>query len=120
MNYWQNGYDWRSEEEKINQLPQFTVDIPVEGFETLKIHFVHKQSPCKNAIPLLFTHGWPGSFVEVTKVLPELLKGGEDHPAFHVVAPSLANFGFSQGTKKVGRHNMSWLKEMPTFCGGRS
>lgn len=98
---WHNGYDWRKAEKELNQLPQFTTKIAVDGFETLKIHFVHQKSDVKNAIPLLFVHGWPGSFDEVKKILPELVKGGKDVPAFHVVAPSLANFGFSEGTKKA-------------------
>lgn len=62
---------------------------------------VHQISPVKNAIPLLFCHGWPGSFLEVKKLLP-LLKGGDSLPAFHVVAPSLPNFGFSSGVNKKG------------------
>lgn len=100
--YWHSGYDWRKAEAELNEtLPQFTVDIQVEGFETLKIHFVHQKSEVKGAIPLLFAHGWPGSFDEARKIIPDLVKGGKDSPAFHVVVPSLPNFGFSQGTKKV-------------------
>ena len=103
---WHNGYDWRKAEAELNEtLPQFTVDIPVEGFETLKIHFVHQKSEVENAVPLLFAHGWPGSFDEVRKLIPDLIKGGKEYPAFHVVAPSLANFGFSEGTKKVWQRN---------------
>jgi pimeloyl-ACP methyl ester carboxylesterase len=99
---WRDGYDWRKAEAELNEtLPQFTVDIPVDGFETLKIHFVHQKSEVKGAIPLLFAHGWPGSFDEVRKLIPDLIKGDKNNPAFHVVAPSLPNFGFSQGTKKV-------------------
>jgi hypothetical protein len=110
--YWHNGYDWRKAEAELNEtLPQFTVDIPVEGFETLKIHFVHQKSEVKGAIPLLFAHGWPGSFDEVRKIIPDLVKGGKDSPAFHVVAPSLPNFGFSQGTKKV----RNWLPRVLHF-----
>jgi pimeloyl-ACP methyl ester carboxylesterase len=100
--HWHYGYDWRKAEAELNEkLPQFTVDIPVDGFETLKIHFVHQKSPVKGAIPLLFAHGWPGSFDEVRKLIPDLIQGDKDTPAFHVVAPSLPNFGFSQGTKQV-------------------
>lgn len=99
---WHNGYDWRKAEAELNEtLPQFTTDIAVDGFEALKIHFVHQKSEVKGAIPLLFTHGWPGSFEEVRKLVPDLIKGDANTPAFHVVAPSLPNFGFSQGTKKV-------------------
>jgi pimeloyl-ACP methyl ester carboxylesterase len=99
--YWQSGYDWRKAEAMLNEYPQFTADIPVDGYETFKIHFIYQKSEVKNAIPLIFVHGWPGSFDEVTKILPELVKGGKNQPAFHVVAPSLVNFGFSEGTKKV-------------------
>jgi pimeloyl-ACP methyl ester carboxylesterase len=98
---WRSGYDWRAAEEKLNQLPQFTTDIAIDGYETFQVHFVHQKSNVKNAIPLIFVHGWPGSFDEVSKILPELVQGGKEQPAFHVVAPSLINFGFSQGTKKV-------------------
>lgn len=101
--YWQDGFDWRKAEAKLNELPQFTTDVDVDGFGTLKIHFVHMKSNVEGAIPLLFSHGWPGSFIEVSKIAPELVKGGSDFPAFNVVAPSLVNFGFSEGTKKVCR-----------------
>lgn len=98
---WRDTYDWRAAEAKLNRLPQFTTDIAIDGYETFKVHFVHQKSEIKNAIPLIFVHGWPGSFDEVSKILPGLVKGGEKQPAFHVVAPSLVNFGFSQGTRKV-------------------
>ncbi|OCL04140.1 alpha/beta-hydrolase [Glonium stellatum] len=100
--YWQSGFDWRKVEAKLNQLPQYIAKIEVDGFDTYDVHFVHQPSTVKDAIPLLFIHGWPGSFIEVTKVLPELIKGGEDFPAFHVVAPSLIDFGFSSASRKNG------------------
>ena len=65
------------------------------------MHFIHQKSDVEGAIPLLFCHGWPGSFLEVTKMLP-LLKGGDGRPAFHVVAPSLPNYGFSGACRKKG------------------
>lgn len=99
--YWQDGYDWRGAEAKLNEFPQFTTDISVDGYETFKVHFIHQKSDFNNAIPLIFVHGWPGSFDEVTKILPDLVKADRKQPAFHVVAPSLVNFGFSQGTRKV-------------------
>ncbi|KLO06966.1 alpha/beta-hydrolase [Schizopora paradoxa] len=100
---WKDGYDWRKHETELNDaLPQFTVDIEVDGFETLNIHFVHQKSTLETAIPLLFVHGWPGSFLEVKKILPLLTAVSSDHPSFHVVALSLPNFGFSEGTKKKG------------------
>ena len=97
--YWHEEYDWRKAEAKLNELPHYTADIDVAGFETLNIHFLHQKSNTKGAIPLLFSHGWPGCFLEATKILPKLVGGS---PAFHVVAPSLPNYGFSQGTKKKG------------------
>ena len=99
---WQDSYDWRAAEKELNLMPQFTAKIPVSGFETLDIHFVHQTSQVTNAIPLVFVHGWPGSFDEVRKILPELVQGTTSTPAFHVVAPSLPNFGFSSGTRKRG------------------
>ncbi|KAK8139196.1 hypothetical protein PG984_002576 [Apiospora sp. TS-2023a] len=102
--YWQEKYDWPAVERVLNEmLPQFTAPIQCEGFEPLAIHFVHRPSPVKTAIPLLFIHGWPGHFLEVSKILGPLSDGdGVEKPAFHVVAPSLPNFGFSEGTRKRG------------------
>jgi pimeloyl-ACP methyl ester carboxylesterase len=103
VNYWRKTYlpKWRQTEKKLNQLPMFTQMIPMEEFGDLDIHFVHQRSEAKNAIPLLFVHGWPGSFLEVIKLLPLLTEEGNDFPSFHVVAPSLPNYGFSQGISKV-------------------
>jgi hypothetical protein len=101
--YWKDNYDWRATEKELNKLPQFITPIQCDGFEPLAIHFVHQPSQVKNAIPLLFIHGWPGSFMEVTKILGPLGEGdGINAPAFHIVAPSLPNFGFSESTKKRG------------------
>ena len=103
--YWKDTFDWRAAEKKLNHLPHFTTPITVSGFTpALQIHFLHQISPNKNAIPLLFVHGWPGSFLEATKILHPLSHppAGSDHPAFHVVAPSLPNYGFSSGPKQKG------------------
>ncbi|KAF4617644.1 hypothetical protein D9613_005859 [Agrocybe pediades] len=102
---WQEGggYDWRKEEAKLNaELPQFTRDIEVDGSGTLNVHYVHKKSEVVDAIPLLFVHGWPGSFIEVRKILPLLIEGSPEHPAFHVVALGLPGYGFSEAPKKPG------------------
>jgi len=99
--YWQDGFDWRKAEAKLNEFPQYKASIDIEGFGTYNVHFVYQESKVKNAIPLLFAHGWPGNFIEVIKILPELVKGGKDFPAFHVVAPSMIDFGFSDASKKV-------------------
>ncbi|KUI68478.1 Putative epoxide hydrolase [Cytospora mali] len=104
--YWQDGFDWRAAESQLNeQLPQFTTTISVpDGFGDIDIHFVHQRSDSEDSIPLLFCHGWPGSFLEVVKILPLLTKasGQQDQPSFHVVAPSLPNFGFSGRVAKPG------------------
>ncbi|KAI0883655.1 alpha/beta-hydrolase [Annulohypoxylon maeteangense] len=102
---WRETYDWKRAEADLNEkLPQFITRIGVEGHEDdLKVHFVHKKSEKSGAIPLLFCHGWPGSFIEVSKILPLLTASDrDDEPTFHVVAPSLPNFGFSQGTSRPG------------------
>ncbi|KAL6800762.1 alpha/beta-hydrolase [Trichoderma sp. SZMC 28013] len=99
--YWKDGFDWRAYEAKLNQIPQFTTNISVDGYEELNIHFIHQKSSRPNSIPLLFVHGWPGSIVEVTKIIRALSEPkGDDLPSFHVVAPSLPNFGFSDGVTK--------------------
>ena len=99
--YWRDHFDWLKAQEKLNRLPHFVTEIQCSGFESLKIHFLHKKSYVEGAIPLLFVHGWPGSFLEVIKIINGLSESGKQ-PAFHVVALSLPNFGFSEGTKKRG------------------
>ncbi|KUJ15802.1 alpha/beta-hydrolase [Mollisia scopiformis] len=94
--YWEKKYDWRAVEARINgHLKMFTLPIS-EGGEDLTIHFVHHRSSREDAIPLLFQHGWPGSFLEVSKII-DLLTEPKDHEqqAYHVVAPSLPGFTFS-------------------------
>lgn len=93
--YWQTSYDWRKAEAHLNTFPQFISPIEVDGMGTYKVHHIHKRSARADAIPLLFLHGWPGSFIEVTKLVDDLVQGASDGPAFHVVAPSLIDFGFS-------------------------
>ncbi|KAI0592902.1 microsomal epoxide hydrolase [Biscogniauxia sp. FL1348] len=106
--YWATDFDWRRAEASLNEFPQFETDIAAEGFESLKIHFIHKRSSVPGAIPLIFVHGWPGCFYEGTKIIEPLTNpprdkdGKGDLPAFHVVVPSLPNFGFSEGTSKRG------------------
>lgn len=101
--HWETSFDWRKAEARLNELPNFRQKVTVGGFGAIDVHFLHKKSSNPNAVPLLFCHGWPGSFVEVTKLLP-LLEAGETEgkPAFHIVAPSLPNFGFSQRITKPG------------------
>lgn len=102
--HWRHTYSWRDAEARINRdLPQFTTPIAVDGFGALDIHFVHARSTRPSAVPLLFCHGWPGHFLEVSKLLPLLTSpDNSDSPTFHVVAPSLPNFGFSAGVSARG------------------
>ena len=74
--YWRNDFDWRKAEKSLNEtLPQFITALDVEGSGDYKIHFVHLKSKAMNAIPLLFLHGWPGSFYEVLKIAHPLANG---------------------------------------------
>ena len=92
--YWQQKFDWRAAEQRLNQFDQFTTTI-----DGLDIHFIHQRSKNPNAMPIAITHGWPGSIVEFTKIIPLLTDpaahGGNASDAFHVVAISLPGFGFS-------------------------
>jgi epoxide hydrolase len=92
--YWAEGYDWRATESRLNALPQFRTSI-----DGLGIHFLHIRSPHPDAVPLVMTHGWPGSIVEFLKVVGPLSNptahGGDAADAFHVVCPSLPGYGFS-------------------------
>ncbi len=103
--YWQDGYDWRRCEARLNALGQFTTEI-----DGLDIHFLHVRSPHPNAVPLVMTHGWPGSVIEFMGVIEALANPADGGLAFHVVAPSLPGFGFSGkpattgwGVEKIGR-----------------
>lgn len=102
--YWLASFDWRAAEARLNRFPQFTTDIPAEGFDPVNLHFIHQRSDDPNAIPLLFVHGWPGSIYEGSKLIDALAQGGAgpNHPSFHVVAPSLPNYGFSSGVGQRG------------------
>ena len=92
--YWANEYDWRAREAHLNEFAQFKTEI-----DGLGIHFVHVKSPEPDALPLIITHGWPGSIVEFHKVIGPLTDpvahGGDAADAFHVVCPSLPGYGFS-------------------------
>jgi pimeloyl-ACP methyl ester carboxylesterase len=92
--YWAEAYDWRATEARLNALPQFRTEL-----DGLGIHFLHVRSPHPGALPLVITHGWPGSVVEFMKIIGPLTDparhGGDPADAFHVVAPSLPGFGFS-------------------------
>jgi len=110
VNKWKDSYDWRAHERELNKLPMFTRDIQVEGFGALNIHYVHQRSEVQGAIPLLFVHGWPGSFIEVTKMLPLLTAAEPGHPSFHVVAPSLPGYAWSEGASKRGFRSRNYAE----------
>ncbi|HYY98714.1 MAG TPA: epoxide hydrolase [Pyrinomonadaceae bacterium] len=92
--YWETSYDWRKVEARLNALPQFVTNI-----DGLDIHFIHVRSKEKNALPLIVTHGWPGSVIEQLKIVGPLTDptryGGKAEDAFDVVIPSLPGYGFS-------------------------
>jgi pimeloyl-ACP methyl ester carboxylesterase len=96
--YWQNNYDWRAQEAKINRFDQFTTEIDGQ-----QIYFIHQRSPRPDAIPLLLIHGWPGSMVEFLRLIDPLTNPKDKNsPAFDVVIPSLPGFGFSGPTTTRG------------------
>jgi len=99
--YWLQHYDWRACEESLNRFPQFRTEI-----DGLSIHFLHVRSPHADALPLVMTHGWPGSIVEFRKVIEPLTNptahGGDAADAFHLVCPSLPGFGFSAKPTRAG------------------
>ncbi|TFK26520.1 epoxide hydrolase domain-containing protein [Coprinopsis marcescibilis] len=98
--YWANEYDWRKVEARLNEIyKMFTVDLE-DGDETINLHFVHHRSDRKDAIPLLFAHGWPGNFTEVENLLTLANPSDPNQQAFHIVAPSLPGFTFSSAPKK--------------------
>ncbi len=105
VDYWRGGYDWRRCEERLNALGQFVTEI-----DGLQIHFLHVRSPHKGAMPLIMTHGWPGSVIEFMGVIEALTNPDDPAQAFDLVLPSLPGFGFSGkpkttgwGVEKIGR-----------------
>lgn len=98
VNYWRTGYDWRPFEARLNRIGQFRTTV-----DGLGIHFLHRRSPRADATPLILTHGWPGSVAEFTDVVEELADPQDAAaPAFHVVAPSLPGFGYSDKPATTG------------------
>ncbi len=101
LHHWQNGYDWRKAEARINSVPNFITEI-----DGLDIHFIHVRSKHENALPLIVTHGWPGSIIEQLKIIEPLTDptahGGSASDAFHVVIPSLPGYGFSGKPETTG------------------
>jgi pimeloyl-ACP methyl ester carboxylesterase len=113
--YWETDYDWRKCEEKLNALPQFTTEI-----DGVDIHFIHVRSRHEDALPLIMTHGWPGSVIELLETVGPLTDptahGGQAQDAFHLVLPSLPGYGFSGEPAElgwnVGRVAQAWAQLM--------
>ncbi len=99
--YWADGFDWRRQEVSLNAIPQYTTEA--DGY---RVHFAHVQGVGPDPLPLVFTHGWPGSFYEVHKILGPLTDpaahGGDPADAFTVIAPSLPGYGFSEIPSDAG------------------
>jgi pimeloyl-ACP methyl ester carboxylesterase len=115
VRYWGSGYDWRKAETKLNALPQFMTNIDDVG-----IHFIHVRSRHPNALPVIITHGWPGSIIEQLKIIDPLTNptahGGRAEDAFDVVVPSLPGYGFSGRPTGIGwdpdRIGKAWAELM--------
>jgi pimeloyl-ACP methyl ester carboxylesterase len=113
--YWQTGYDWRKVEARLNALPQFITEI-----DGLDIHFIPVRSKHENALPLIVTHGWPGSIIEQLKIIDPLSNptahGASSADAFHVVIPSMPGYGFSGKPTSTGwgpeRMGRAWAELM--------
>jgi pimeloyl-ACP methyl ester carboxylesterase len=99
--YWTSEYDWRRCEARLNALPQFTTEI-----DGLRIHFIHVKSPHEDALPMIMTHGWPGSVIELLETIGPLTDptahGGRAEDAFHLVLPSVPGYGFSDEPTELG------------------
>jgi len=113
--FWETDYDWRKAEAKLNALPQFTTQI-----DGVDIHFIHVKSAHKNALPLIMTHGWPGSVIELLETVGPLTDptahGGTAEDAFHLVLPSIPGYGFSSEPTEIGwdpgRTGQAWAELM--------
>ena len=113
--YWTTEYDWRRCEARLNALPQFKTEI-----DGLDIHFIHVESAHKNALPMIMTHGWPGSVVELLETIGPLTDpaahGGRAEDAFHLVLPSIPGYGFSDEPTELGwgplRIGQAWAELM--------
>jgi len=99
--YWTTEYDWRAGETRLNALPQFKTTI-----DGVDVHFIHVKSPHENALPLIMTHGWPGSVIELLETIGPLTDptahGGSAEDAFHLVLPSIPGYGFSAEPVEIG------------------
>jgi pimeloyl-ACP methyl ester carboxylesterase len=115
VDYWRTRFDWRQQENQINSFKNFRLEV--DGFG---VHFIHERGKGPNSLPLVITHGWPGSFVEMLKIIPALVDpaahGGDECDSFDVVVPSMPGYGFSdrpsQGGMNVFRIADLWVRLM--------
>jgi len=119
VDYWRSGYDWRKWEAVLNGFDQFKADV--DGIE---MHFIHVRSKHDDALPLLITHGWPGSVFEFHKIIGPLTDpeshGGSAADAFHVVCPSMPGYGWSQAPREPGfdvQHVATWHSRLMARLG---
>jgi pimeloyl-ACP methyl ester carboxylesterase len=120
--YWVGDYDWRKAEARLNALPQFATEI-----DGVDIHFIHVKSKHENALPLILTHGWPGSVIELLEAVGPLTDptahGGSADDAFHLVLPSIPGYGFSSEPREIGwdfgRIARAWAELMQRLGYGR-
>ena len=114
--HWRTRYDWRSLEARVNAYPQFTTEIDGQN-----VHFLHVRSPEPDALPVILTHGWPGSIVEYLDVIDRLsdprAHGGDPADAFHLVIPSIPGYGFSGPTQEAGWTNDRIAKAWAVLMG---
>ncbi len=114
--YWRSSYDWRRHEARLNEFPQFTTTI-----DGANVHFLHVRSPEPDALPLVMTHGWPGSVVEFLNVIEPLTDprshGGDAADAFHLVCPSIPGYGFSGPTRDRGWDNQRVARAVAELMG---
>ena len=114
VRYWGTDYDWRKVEAKLNAQPQFITEI-----DGLEIHFIHVRSKHENALPMIVTHGWPGSIIEQMKIIDPLTNptahGGSASDAFHLVIPSLPGYGFSGKPTAPGWNPVSIARAWATL-----
>jgi pimeloyl-ACP methyl ester carboxylesterase len=114
--YWATNYDWRKAEAKLNALPQFVTEI-----DGVDVHFIHVRSKHEDALPLIMTHGWPGSVIELLETVAPLTDptahGGRAEDAFHLVLPSVPGYGLSAEPTELGwdsgRTALAWAELMP-------
>jgi pimeloyl-ACP methyl ester carboxylesterase len=110
VRYWAAGFDWRSAEQRLNRLPQFRAELGGR-----RVHFIHQRGKGPRPLPLILTHGWPGSVIEMLELIPRLtdpeLFGAGPEDAFDVVVPSLPGYGFSDPAGEPGAHP-GWIAQL--------